>query len=84
MFDGAVYSDKQDRKRLLTQLERVLDAMSDGHWHTLKEMGETLDESEASISAQMRNARKERFGSRIIECHRVPGKNGLCQYRLLR
>ena len=73
-----------DIPRLDAQRARVWDAITDGEWHTLSELSETLGDPEASVSARLRDFRKARYGEHIIERRRVENGNGLHQYRLVR
>lgn len=63
LFAGSDYLPARDDKRLLTQLERILELMRDGQWRALYEIERATGYPAASISAQLRNLRKERFGS---------------------
>jgi hypothetical protein len=66
-FDGSDYDHKRDGIRLTGQLERVFDVMKSGEWITLRQLADRAKCPEASASAQMRNLRKERFGSFAVE-----------------
>jgi hypothetical protein len=81
-FDGATFDPALDGDRLRSQLARVRRAMADGEWHTLRELGERLADSDASVSARLRDLRKPKFGGWTVERQRVPGGNGLHRYRL--
>lgn len=84
-FDGVTYEAVFDRERLGAQLRRVFDTMSDGAWHTLREIAlQTGDKSEAAISARLRDLRKDRFGGFTVERRRrgTPSA-GLWEYRIL-
>tara|TARA_R110000751_G_C13710015_1_gene474311 strand:+ start:746 stop:1045 length:300 start_codon:yes stop_codon:yes gene_type:complete len=82
-FDGAVYNHAQDHKRLTGQIKRVWDCMKDGQWRTLDEIAIATSDPHASISAQLRNLRKEKFGSHTIDKRpRGDRANGLWEYRL--
>ena len=80
-FDGATYDDKQDYVRLKGQLWRVFQLMSDGKWRTLAEIATEAGGREASVSARLRDLRKETYGGREIQRERVSG--GLWQYRMV-
>ena len=80
-FDGADYVPERDNPRLKGQLLRVWDVMKDGQWRTLREIANKTNDPEASISAQLRHLRKERFGSHHIEREHI--NNGLYRYRLI-
>jgi len=79
-FDGKTFNHAKDGHRLSTQFELVRDLMLDGEWRTLREIVNIVGGSEASISARLRDLRKERFGSHTVERRRVDG--GLHEYRL--
>lgn len=82
-FDGPDYESKHDRKRLTGQLLRVYSALNKRDWLTLDEIHLVTGDPHASISAQIRHLRKERFGSHIVN-KRPRGKRsqGLWEYRL--
>lgn len=83
-FDGAVYQKQFDQARLTGQLLDIFDLMRDGKWRTLSEIEQSTGHPSASISAQLRHLRKERFGNHTIEKEpRGDRENGLWQYRLL-
>jgi len=79
-FDGETFEPLRDEKRLGGQLRRVLRLMSDGAWRTLAEISLLTEAPESSVSARLRDARKERFGKHVVE-RRYLG-NGLFEYRL--
>ena len=81
-FDGYTYEPPEDESRLRTQLRRVFHYMADGQEHTLAEIAEATGGSEASVSARLRDFRKPRFGSWVVERRRIAG--GLFGYRLQR
>ena len=80
-FNGPEYVPQRDWKRLSTQLGRVFNCMKDAKWRTLHEIAEITEDPEASISAQLRHLRKDRFGSHTVERKHMQG--GLYKYRLL-
>ena len=80
-FDGPAYSESLDQERLTGQILIIFDLMKDGKFRTLYEIEEKTGYDQASISAQLRNLRKARFGSHRIDKRRVIG--GLWEYRLL-
>lgn len=82
-FDGTTFDQQADEDRLKTQLGRVHSLMANGAWWTLKELAERSGGTEASVSARLRDLRKERFGGYTVERQRVPGANGLWQYRIV-
>ena len=82
-FDGPAYDPKYDLIRLTGQIQRVFDTIKDGKWYTLDEIHNKTNDPHASISAQLRHLRKERFGSYTVD-KRPKGNrsNGLWEYRL--
>jgi hypothetical protein len=83
-FNGADYIPAIDDVRLTGQIKRIFDLMIDSKWRTLDDIKNITDDPEASISAQLRHLRKERFGAHIIE-RRSRGERatGLYEYRLI-
>lgn len=79
-FDGKTYEPEEDHVRLKGQLWRVFQLMSDGQWRTLDQIAFVVGGSEASISARLRDLRKEKYGAREIGRERVTG--GLFRYRM--
>jgi hypothetical protein len=79
--DGATYDHQRDARRLACQHNRVLAFMRDSKWHALSEIAEATGDPEASISARIRDLRKPRFGSYVVERRYV--ERGLFEYRLL-
>ena len=83
-FDGPCYDPALDCKRLTTQLGKVYHLMISGGWYTLSEISYAIKEPEASISAQLRHLKKERFGSYVVNKQRRGDPHrGLWEYRLL-
>ena len=82
-FDGPVYVPQHDLKRLTGQILRVFALMRDGRWRTLSEIEKTIGDPAASVSAQLRHLRKERFGAHVV-AKRARGNRsiGLWEYRL--
>ena len=82
-FDGEAYDPALDQDRLTKQLGRVWDAMKDGEWLTLVEIGQLSDAPEESVSAQLRHLRKPRFGAYLIEKRRRGDpRSGLWEYKM--
>jgi hypothetical protein len=79
---GETYDGDLDYDRLNEQAKRVYLAMIDMQWHTLAYLAERTGDPEASVSARLRDLRKPRFGSHEIATRRVPGVQGLWEYRL--
>lgn len=81
LFDGADIDPDRDNGRLYSQLSRIKELMGDGGWRTLAEISGVTGDPPASVSAQLRNLRKKRFGSHTVERRHVG--NGLYEYRLV-
>lgn len=81
VFDGHDYVHERDSRRLSTQLEQIRDFMEGKDFLTLQEIADQTGHPHASVSAQLRNLRKEKFGSRTIERKHI--SNGLYSYKLI-
>ncbi len=79
-FDGETYVEGLDKVRLTSQLRKVYEAMSDGQWRTLRALSRITGSSESSVSARLRDLRKQKFGGRDILRERV--SKGLYHYRV--
>lgn len=82
---GAAYDPDLDGTRLGNQMQRILALMIDGKWRTLQEIAAITHDPEASISAQLRNARKK-WGRDVMEKRRRPSVSemaGLWEYRIV-
>jgi hypothetical protein len=80
-FDGITYDHARDSARLGDQMAAVLSVMADGKWRTLADIASETNSPEASISARLRDLRKERFGGHTVNRHFV--RRGLFQYQLV-
>ena len=81
IFDGSDYVHNRDSTRLGTQLEQIRDFMEGRSHLTLQEISDATGHPHASVSAQLRNLRKPRFGGRTVEKKHI--SNGLYGYKLL-
>jgi hypothetical protein len=82
-FSGATYEAAHDQDRLAAQLERVRRLMQDGEWRTLPEIADITGDPLQSISARLRDLRKERFGGHTVNRRRRgPERYGLFEYQL--
>ena len=83
-FDGETYEPRHDRVRLNRQLSKVWLAMLRPGWHTLAEIEKRTEEPQASISARLRDLRKDRFGGHeVLRQRRGDPSEGLFEYRLI-
>ena len=55
--------------------------MKEGRWWTLRELEEETSYPQASISASIRNFRKDKFGGHTVEREYVT--NGIYKYKLV-
>lgn len=81
-FDGSTFEAEKDAERLGRQFVAVRDLMKDGKWRTLREISSITKGPETSISARLRDLRKERCGSFQVERRRA-SDTGLHEYRVL-
>lgn len=81
LFDGVTYDEKRDRTRLKGQLEAVRRVLADGSWWRLEDLKARVGaNSDASVSARIRDLRKEKFGGYDIERKNLGG--GVWVYRM--
>ena len=80
-FNGSDYNHDRDHHRLGNQLEKIYNLMKDGGFRTLQEISTVTGEPPASISAQLRHLRKERFGKNTINKHYLG--EGLYSYQFI-
>jgi DNA-binding transcriptional regulator GbsR (MarR family) len=82
-FDGQTYIHKFDHNRLTGQLSDVYAVMADGRWRTLDEINGETGHTHQSISARLRDLRKEKFGSYTVSRRRRGDpKHGVHEYRV--
>ena len=79
-FDGDDYVPPRDDPRLTSQHQRLRSLMEDGEGRSLSEISQQTGDPEASMSAQLRHLRKERFGGHEVERRHEGG--GLYSYRV--
>lgn len=80
-FDGKTYNPDLDKVRLSGQLKKVFHLMEDGKYRTLREIADSVQGSEAGVSARLRDLRKDRFGAHKIISERS-SVSGLWIYRM--
>ncbi len=80
-FGGETFDEKLDGDRLRSQLERVRRFMANhsDYWYTLAEIADELGYPEASISARLRDLRKQGY---TVQRRRVITQHGLWEYRV--
>lgn len=79
-FDGETIEPARDHDRLRAQLHRVLNVLGDHEWHTLAGIAAMTGDPESSVSARIRDLRKDKFGGYLVERQYV--SKGLWQYRI--
>ena len=77
---GPEYDEVRDGSRLHRQHIVIRDLMLDGKERGLGMIARITGYPEASISAQLRHLRKEKFGGYVVTKRHV--KNGLYMYRV--
>jgi hypothetical protein len=92
-FAGRAYDARLDRARLTLQIERIRTHMFGAGWRTLREIKTALEEihapavfPESSISAQLRNLKKQPYFLQLLRRRRagVRGSgSGIWEYKLL-
>lgn len=80
-FAGSEYEPMRDDVRLTGQLLRIWNVVSDQRWRSLNEIAQATGDPPASVSAQLRHLRKERFGAHEVE--KLHMGNGLYKYRVI-
>ena len=83
--DGPSLTAK-DQRRLGTLMDRVATLVADSKWRTLAEIAQAAKGSEASVSARLRDLRKEKFQA-IYGKSRVDRRRrseGVWEYRVVR
>ena len=82
-FDGKTFDPALDGVRLSGQLERIRDIMVEAapRWLTLQDLKFMTDYPETSISARLRDLRKDKFGGYIVNRRRKAGA-GTWEYSL--
>ena len=65
-FDGTAYEADKDQVRLTAQMKDVHAVLLCGSWHTVDEIHDSTGHPHNSVSAQIRNLRKSRFGGYSI------------------
>lgn len=78
---GKTFSDERDGQRLNRQAYVVWMLMRDARWRTLAEIASLTGEPEASVSARLRDLRKDRFGGHTVDRRYL--RHGLWEYRLM-
>ena len=69
--------------RLMGQLGRTYDLMSDGKWRTLTEIAVQLGALETSAGARLRDLRKPAHGGHLVLCQLRADGSGEREYRLV-
>ena len=78
---GETFDPYMDTDRLNEQSQRVFKLMRDNQWRALHEIAAITGDPEASISARVRDFRKPRFGSLVVN-RRRRNEAGLWEYQI--
>jgi hypothetical protein len=81
-MDGDTYDPSLDRVRLNGQNLKVYLLMRDEVWRRLSQIAWHVHAPEASVSARLRDLRKEKFGEHTVNRRRVT-VTGLWEYQLI-
>jgi hypothetical protein len=81
-FDGATYEPEEDQERLTGQMQRVTALMQDGKWRTLAAISTEAAVPITTVGSRVRDLRKQKHGGWVVASIRVPGGNGLWEYRM--
>lgn len=80
---GETFVREFDAERLNAQQLRVWNVIRDGKWRTLSEISALTGDPEASVSARLRDLRKDEFGGLTIDRQRRGEETrGLYEYRV--
>lgn len=82
-FDGGTFDEKKDGARLKGQWKRVYGIMSDGDWYTLGQLERLTGIPGASLSARIRDFRKDKFGGHTVNRRRAKSEGGTHEYQLV-
>lgn len=80
--DGDTIDPEVDFDRLNDQMKLVWSVVRTGRWYSLNELAELTGCPTPSVSARLRDLRKEKFGSQEVQSKRVEG--GFWVYRVVR
>ena len=80
---GPAFDEQKDGKRVADQMARIRNLMVDATWRTLSEIESLLGYPQASVSAQLRHLRKERFGGYTVNKRRRVNVLGTWEYQVL-
>lgn len=81
VFDGADYIHERDGQRLAKNHLKLKEIMQDKVYRTLYEISHLTNIPEASVSAGLRDFRKQKFGSNTLNKKYLG--NGLYSYQLI-
>lgn len=82
-MNGPTLDATLDRPRLSTLRDRVVNALLDGEWLTLRELQDRCGNSEAGISARLRELRNN-YGFTVNRRRRGIETKGIWEYQIER
>ena len=81
-FDGETYDKNRDQVRLSRQIDKVQQFLEGNDYVTLDEISAATDiKNISSISARIRDLRKDRHGNRVVDRKYI--SDGLYSYKLM-
>lgn len=80
-FNGSDYNHERDGVRLAGQALKVFNYMKDSKWRSIRDIATEINEPETSVSAQLRNLRKQSFGGHTVD--KIHVGDGFWRYRLI-
>lgn len=81
-YGGKTFDPVLDEERLNDQTIRIYRLMNDSQWRTLAEIAAETCDPEASVSARLRDLRKDDFGNFVVSRRRRALHAGLWEYQL--
>lgn len=81
-YGGTTFEPRLDEARLNDQTIRIYRLMNDSQWRTLAEISAETHDPEASVSARLRDLRKDDFGAFVVNRRRRTMYSGLWEYQL--
>ena len=83
-FDGDTIDQAADTRRLENQYVRIFEVMKDGKWRTLHQIEQMTGYQLPSISARLRDFRKDKNGGHTVNRRRAQYRSqGIHEYQLI-
>jgi hypothetical protein len=81
-YGGRTFDPVLDEERLNDQTIRIYRLMNDSKWRSLAEISDETGDPEASVSARLRDLRKDDFGAFVVNRRRRKPSSGQWEYQL--